>query len=162
MKIDYSRPYVKELDELLTDASKSMIRDIALRSYGHFTDLTVGQWMQCSQGDYTCIFGELSGSWLQVYWLRYFVDEAKRFPETLENLSPKMDANEQRACEVLMQSTLVESLLVFARNYFQLPSFRAVEQLTIGEILIAKKASYNEIMYNKRVSKIRAEQYKSR
>lgn len=162
MKIDYSRPYVKELDELLTGKSKTMIRDIALRSYGSFTDLTVGQWIRCSQGDYTCVIGDMTGSWLQVYWLKYFVDEAERFPETLEHLSPKMDANEQRACDVLMQSTLVESVLVFARNYFQIPSFSAVEQLTIGEILIAKKASYNEIMYNKRVAKIRAEQYKSK
>lgn len=162
MRIDYARPYVKEIDDLITDAGKKSLEAVAVSSYGSFTDLTIGQWIRCSQGDYSCILGELTGSWLQVYWLRYFADEAKRLPETLENLSAKMGADEQRACEALMKSSLVESVLVFVRNYFGLPSFRAVEDLTIGELLIAKKAAYNEATYNKALSNIKMNKSKSK
>ena len=160
MRIDINGTYLEEVDKYLKAEYKKAIAEVAEHTYGSFNGLTLGQWIDCSEGRFERVVGEIRGTWLQVYWLRSFVEEAKRFPETLANLSPKMDADEQRAASNLLQTTLVESVMVFARSYFGLPSFKATEGLTIGEVLIAKKAAYNESIFQRRYSKIQLEKAK--
>lgn len=162
MKIDVNGTYVEELDNLLTEESKTSIRDLAIRTYGAFNDLTIGRWVECMHGDFSRVLGDITGSWLQIYWLRAFKEFCEEFPKTLERLSPKMDNDEQRACEGLMQSTLIESLLVFTRNYFGLHSFNEAQEITLGEVLIAKKASYNDAVFRKMLAKIQLEKTKRR
>lgn len=158
MKLKLNDVYSEHVDKYLSEKCKADITEAAKRVYGSFNGLSIGVWANCMSGNFErAIGGEngvIRGTWLQVYWIRAFADFAKSFPEKLANLSPKMDADEERAAENLLESTLVESVLVFARSYFGLRSFREAEQITLGEVLIAKKAVYNETVFRKRLAHI--------
>lgn len=162
MRINVKSAYVADVDELLKDEARAAIEAEAIKEYGSFTALTLGKWIECTSGDYSCVLGDIHGTFLQVYWLKLFERETKVFVEALTKLSPKMDASEQRAASGLLKTTLAESLLVFVRNYFGLPSFKAAEDITLGEILIAKKASYNDTIFRKALSKIQTETAKKK
>lgn len=166
MKIDLSGLYDAELDKYLRDEDKERVREAAEARYGAFSGLSIGVWADCMDGHFASAIGnkrgDVKGTWLQVYWVKGFVEFAKQFPVMLANLSPKMDADEERAAADLMQSTLVESVLVFARSYFGLHSFREAERITLGDVLIAKKAAYNETMFQKRLAKIQIQNAKNK
>lgn len=164
MKIKNSDIYDEAVDNYLTDECKKSIAEAAEREYGSFNGLTIGQWANCMSGNFACVIADeyerIRGTWLQAYWVRMFIDEQKGFVERLANLSPKMDADEERAAADLLDSTIVESVLVFARSYFGLHSFKEAEQITLGEVLIAKKAVYNETVFRRRLTKIQMENAK--
>ena len=48
-----------------------------------------------------------------------------------------------------MPMTFSESLLIFAQNFFGLKSFKEAEKITLGEIIIAKKADYNKSVFQR-------------
>lgn len=162
MRIDLNTKYLANVDKYLSADDKDAIKNAVERVFGGFESITIGQWADCMDGKFETVIGEIRGTWLQVYWINGFIDFAKSFPETLQKLSPKMDADEERAAAHLLQSSLVESVLVFVRNYFELHSFREAETITLGEVLIAKKAAYNEIMYRKALAKIQINNAKNK
>ena len=47
-----------------------------------------------------------------------------------------------------------EAILVFVRDYFGLHSFKDAERITMGEILIAKRATYNREKFQRKLAKI--------
>lgn len=162
MKLDLNTEYLAEVDKYLSADDKNTIKDAVRRVFGGFESITIGQWANCIDGKFEAVIGEIRGTWLQVYWLQGFKDFATSFPDMLKNLSPKMDADEEQAASGLLQTSLVESVLVFARSYFGLKSFREAEDITLGEVLIAKKATYNETMYRKKLAKIQINNAKHR
>lgn len=162
MKISLYDEFCDVVWQNLKDTSKESIRTAAIAVYGDYEGVTIGRVMEIAEsGDLSCVFGShFRNTWGQVVWMMGLRDFIQELPETLLALTPKMDADEKQASEGLMDSTLAESLLVFARNYFGLHSFTDAERITIGEVLIAKKATYNEQMFQKKLSKIRLEKAK--
>lgn len=168
MKLDLSGLYAKRIDDYLKADAREQIKSAALERYGSYHELTIGRFSECLDGDFSRAVGEyhtgrIDGTWLQVYWMRGFIDFAKEYTETLKKLSPAMDADEERAASGLLDTTLIESILVFARNYFGMHSFSETEnKITLGEILIAKKAVYNETTFRKKLANIQLAKAKKR
>ena len=64
---------------------------------------------------------------------------------------------EKRAENGLLKTDWAESMLVFLQNFFGLRSFREAENITVGEILIAKRARFNEDMYRRNLARIQTQ-----
>lgn len=162
MKINLDNAFCDVVWQNLKESCKEELRTAAMQSYGDYEGVTIGRVVEITEtGDVSEVFGShFRGTWGQVVWLLGLTEFINKLPETLLALTPKMDADEMRACEGMMESTIGESLLVFARNYFGLHSFTEAERITIGEVLIAKKAVYNETMFQKKLSKIKLEKAK--
>ena len=69
-------------------------------------------------------------------WVAGLIDDLAR-------LTPPATQDEQRRTQGVLPASFDESVYVFCRNYFALPSFSAVEDLTVGEYVMAKKDAYN-------------------
>lgn len=91
---------------------------------------------------------------LEIYWISGFKEFIEGFLKTLENLNIKETPEERQASTFCISSSFQESILIFTRNYFNLTSFEAVGEIKLGEYLIAKKDSYNKVMFEKSYNKI--------
>lgn len=162
MKINLYDGFSEVVWQNLKEDSKDALKTAAMSLYGDYEGVTIGSIAEISEtGDLSSVFGShFRNTWGQVVWMLGLKDFVQGLPDTLLALSPKMDADEQRACDGLLESTLGESLLVFARSYFGLHSFGEAERITIGDVLIAKKAVYNDTTFQKRLSKIRLDNAK--
>lgn len=89
--------------------------------------------------------------WYVLQGLRDFIED---YSKKLEALTPKPTTEEKKAANVCMKQTVAEGLLIFAREYFALHSFREAEQVTLGEILIAKKDVYNKTSFQRAYNSI--------
>lgn len=90
----------------------------------------------------------------EYYWILGFKDFIEEFIKILKNFEIKETPEENQAGKFCYESTFQESILIFTRNYFNLPSFEAVGELSLGEYLIARKDNYNKIMFEKSYNKI--------
>lgn len=95
-------------------------------------------------------------------YLEKIGDFAKDFCEKYEALTHKPTAEEQKAGEACLETNFRENILVFTRSYFGLQSFVKAYEITTGEILIAKKDSYNETAFRRAMSKIELDKIKSK
>lgn len=95
-------------------------------------------------------------------YLEKIGDFAKDFCEKYEALTYKPTAEERKAGEACLETNFRENILVFTRNYFSLHSFTSAYEITTGEILIAKKDSYNETAFRRAMSKIELDKIKSK
>lgn len=89
-------------------------------------------------------------------------DFVKEFCEKYEALTNKLTAEERKAGEACIETSFRENIIVFTRSYFGLPSFVKAYEITLGEILIAKKDKYNEVAFRQAYNKIELEKLKSK
>ena len=99
---------------------------------------------------------------LQVYWKRRFEDFVNEFAEALKKLTIPQSPEEAQAAQGLIKVGWDESILVFAQQWFGLHSYKEAEQLTIGEILIAKRAQYNREKFQRQMSQIQMSKFKKK
>lgn len=92
---------------------------------------------------------ELELSVFEWYTLQGLKDFFEGYAKDLEKFAVKGDAKEQRAQAACYKSGAVESMIVFAREYFGLKSFAEAEQVTLAELLLARKYTYNKVMFSK-------------
>lgn len=86
----------------------------------------------------------------------------KEFCEKYEALTNKPTAEEKKAGEACIETSFRENIIVFTRSYFGLPSFVKAYEITLGEILIAKKDKYNEVAFRQAYNKLELEKLKSK
>lgn len=163
MRITEKTKYVDILavEKCFTDKSIEELKAAAVKHFGSFYDLTFEAFHECSDGDYTKTLGDISDpTVLQVYWIKAFSDFVKLFVEQLSKLQVPQTADEKKAASNLLQVNWDEGMLVFIRNYFGLKSFKEAEQISMGEILIAKRAQYNSDLFQRRMNNIQMQKYK--
>lgn len=166
MKISSSTKYEEfaRVEKYVRPSDKEAIKAAAERKYGAMADLAFGMYWSICNGDEKAVksvLGEMkSPSVLQVYWLQRVREYTNEFTDTLKALQVPQTAHEMQASEGMKKSTFAESILVFVRAYFGLQSFRDAEQITLGEIIIAKKDAYNTAMFQRRLSKIQLNEIK--
>lgn len=162
MKVTSQTKY-KEIEQLELFFSNDTIKELkkaAEQQFGTMYDLTFAEFHACANGDFEGKIGDTSNATvLQVYWAKRFAEFVEEFAGILKNLTPKPTAEEEQASAAMLRTDWAEGILVFTRSYFGLRSFREAEQVTIGEILIAKKAAYNEAVYRRRLQKIQMKKY---
>lgn len=149
------------VEKYVTPEAVSALKQAAERKYGAMYDLTFEQFYTCTQGDFSEILGDISRpTVLQVYWCKRFADFVDEFAKTLQAVTMKPNADEMRAAQGLMKTDWAEGLLVFMQQWFGLKSYKEAEKITIGELIIAKRAQYNQDKYRRQLAKIQTEKYK--
>lgn len=134
---------VAPLLPFLTDESKKALREAAVQQYGDYWTLTIDQLFDLMGGDYSHVGDLREPTALQAEWLEGLKDFIETLTKLLEKYTPPVQPEAKRASAGCLPMTMQESVLVFCRSYFGLPSFEAVGKLTIAEFLLARKDNYN-------------------
>lgn len=141
------------VEKFLTDKAAEELKQAAERLFGNMYDLTFEQFYECANGNFSEVIGSLqSPTVLQVYWIKRFGEFIEEFAKQLKKLEPKQTDEELKASQGLLKVSWSEGLLVFIQSYFGTRSFKEAEQITIGELLIAKRAQYNQDLYRRKLN----------
>lgn len=165
MKVNETTRYADfaGVEKYLKPKAVEELKKAAERAYGQMYELTFARFLDCTNGDFGGVLGNLDDpTVLQIYWCKRFNDFAKEFAETLKNMQVPLTADEQQAGAGLPKQTFAEGMLVFIRGYFNLPSFKAAEQITMGEIVIAKRDTYINSLYTRKLHNIQLKKAKQR
>ncbi len=156
MRVDETTKYheFEPIEKYVPDSQKKAITNAAESLYGCMYDLEFGEFWNVANGDLSRLGSLEDPTVFQTYWLKRFEEFTKEFAETLNKLSVKQTADEKRAAEGCLKVSWGESILVFLQNFFGLKSFKEAEKITLGELLIAKRAQYNDDLFARRISQI--------
>lgn len=156
MRIDKNTKYreFEPVEKYVPDSQKKAITNAAESVYGCMYDLEFGEFWNFANGDFSRLGNLEDPTVFQVYWLNRFDEFTKEFAETLNKLSVKQTTEEKRAAEGCLKISWGESVLVFLQKFFGLKSFKEAEKITLGELLIAKRAQYNDDLFARRISQI--------
>ena len=162
MRIDKTTKYseFEPIEKYVPDSQKKAITNAAESLYGCMYDLEFGEFWNVANGDFSRLGNLEDPTVFQVYWLKRFDEFTKEFADTLNKLHIKPTAEEQRASEGCLKISWGESILVFLQKFFGLKSFKEAEKITLGEILIAKRAQYNDDIFARRISRIQMQKIK--
>lgn len=143
------------VEKYVTEQTKKGLFESAEKMYGKMYDLEFGEFWECSHENFDEILGDMSEpTVLQVYWKKRFVMFVEEFAKQLKSMVLPQTAEEVRAAEGLLKVEWDEAILVFVCEYFGLHSFKEAERITMGEILIAKRATYNRDKFQRSLAKI--------
>lgn len=152
-------PVEKYIDEETT----ASLKKAAERAYKSMYELTFAQFLQACSGYFDGVIGKAQNpTVLQVYWRKRFAEFQVEFNNTLKATNVPLTPKQQRASEGLPKQTFAESMLVFIRQYFGLHSFKEAEQITMGEIIIARKDAYRSAMFERKMAAIEMNEIKTR
>lgn len=150
-------------EKYFTPATVAKLKHAAEEKFGSMYDLSFSQFYACANGDFSCVLGELENPTVfQVYWGKRFNEFVEEFVGALKKLEIKPTAEEVEASAVLLKTDWGEGMLVFLQSFFGLHSFKDAESITIGEILIAKRAQYNREKYQRELNKRQLQKFKSK
>lgn len=148
-------------EDFISQDDKLHIAKAAVDLYGDYNSLTIEKFAELTQltperamAEYNTVF--------KVYWLIGFKEWVEQFTKTLSNFSLKPTPMEASASTVCYQQSMLESMLVFSRDYFGLKSFQDAAQTTLGDYLIARKADYNNRAFERRFSELQMQKVKQK
>lgn len=151
------------VEKYLKDEDVKELTKAAQRQFVAYEGLTFAQFSACCNGNFEDVLGNCDDPTVyQIYWCKGFGAFAKTFADTLKNLQVPQTPEEQQAANGLPAMTFNEGMLVFVRSYFGLQSFAQAEQVTLGEILIAKHDSYYGAMYQRKLHQIQIKKAKAK
>ena len=154
---------IAQVDEFFDEDTRKRLEDAAKRVFGSYMELTLDKFLDLYQNEYKSVLGEMSDpTVMQVYWLRGFSKFVEDMTKALERMSIKPDAMELQAQEGTLQMNFAEAVLVFVQEYFSLPSFDACGSITIGEFLLAKRASFNRALMQRNLHKLQMQKLNKR
>lgn len=158
MRINSKTKYwrLQPVEKFLTPESVQELKSAAEKEFGSMYDLTFADFWNCCNDDFS-ILGDMSNpTVLQVYWAKRFVDFLDEFGKTMKKLEMQPTEDERAAANGLIKLTWGECVLVFLRDYFGLKSFKEAEKITIGELIIAKRAQYNQDKFRRNFARIQS------
>lgn len=148
-------------EEFVNKEDMAKIDKTAIELYGDFNDMTIEKFSELTQltpeqakAEYNTVF--------KVRWLLQFKDFVEQFSKILSNFSLKPTPMEASASSVCYDVSMLESMLVFSRNYFGLKSFAEAAKTTLGDYLIARKADYNTRAFERRFSELQMQKIKQK
>lgn len=158
MRITNKTELTEELENqlnCLTDESKNELTDASARFYcgenGYYS-LTIADFHALISGSVEVgrfSLAEHSHLVFAKFFLQGLANFAKDFVTLLSELTPPPTAEEIRANRNLLPIGIAESLLIFARSFFGLRSFAEAEQITLADLILAKKETYNKIIFER-------------
>ena len=140
---------------ILTDEDMGRVRAAAVRDkYGDagFYGMTVGDFTTVIGGDVRPLLqsgGRTVFDTCRVEAFREWVDELSA---TLLRLTVPPTAESIRLNAGTLPCEFTESVYLFCRLYFGLPSFEAADTLKVSEFVMAKKDDYNHAVVDRNVS----------
>ena len=145
---------LEPFEKYLTKKAVQDLYKAAEEKYGAMYDLTFADFWACSNGDFSRLGDVSNPTVFQVYWRKRFDTFVNEFAEALKKLTIAQTPEEAQASQGLVKVTWDEGILVFVQQWFGLHSYKEAEQITMGEILIAKRAAYNRDKFQRQMSKI--------
>lgn len=143
------------VEPYLTEESERALKDAAEKHYGSVYSLEFGTFYDCVNGNTAAVLGDMTNpTVLQAYWLKRLAETANEFAAALKRLTVGQTSEEVQASSGLVKSTWDEGILVFLQEFFGLRSYKDAERITLGEILIAKKAAYNREKFRRQLNNI--------
>lgn len=140
---------------LLGEDDMKRIREASVRDkYGDagFYGMTVGDFTTVIGGDVRPLLqsgGRTVYDNCRIEAFREWVDE---LAATLKRLTLPPTAESVRMGAGTIPREFAESVYVFCRSYFGLPSFEAADKLKVSEFIMAKKDDYNHAIVDRNVS----------
>lgn len=161
MKITAETLYteIKPFEKYMSKQTVENLKRKAETKYGEMYDLEFGTFYACANGDFSHLGDVENPTALQYYWCLRFRDFMDEFANALLKLQPKQTQEEKEASSVLLKTDWGENILVFLQQWFGLKSYKEAERITIGEILIAKRAAYNLAVYQRKLAAIQRQKY---
>lgn len=138
--------------DVITDESKAQALSAARELYGNYDDLTLLQFLQLTEGDYTVIGIESKERIMvgQLLWLQGFADFCKTFSALCNRMQVPESPESRAAHNGEMPLSTREGMLIFARSYFGFRTFEeAANTVTVSEYIVARKDTFNTAIYNK-------------
>ena len=125
----------------------------------NFDQMSIGQFCELLDGKPPLrlmrIIQNPSVTVLDVVRVRNAVDTyMKEFAATCKTYSVAQTPLEQQAAAGLLQTSIIESMLMFAREYFGLPNFGEAEKITLLEYKLAKKHVFISQTYERKKAKL--------
>lgn len=150
-------------EKYVTEKTVAEIKKAAEVEFGAMYDLTFEAFHACANGEFSGALGDLSDpTVLQVYWMKRFAEFVEEFTKTLNGLTLPQKPDEAKAAQGLLKVSWDEGLLIFLQSFFGLRSFKEAEQITIGEIVIAKRAQYNRDKFARNMADIQTAKFKKK
>ena len=160
MDIDLRKPYAEytEYLPLLTVKSREELSEAAEKVHPMW-ELKIGELFRLCDGDFSSIIDKEPLLW-QILWVERFPKFFEEFVRVAQRLTLEPTQEQKAAAADCLPMEWQEGILIFARSYFGLHSFAAVEQLTLGDYILAKKHDYNTAlaernMHKKQMQKIK-------
>ena len=150
---------IAPIEKYLSTETVKEIERAAENKYGAMYDLEFATFWACSGGDFSHLGDMKNPTVLQKYWVDRFGKFVDEFSKALKGLSLNPTDEERKASEGLLEVTWGESILVFLQQWFGLKSYKEAEKITIGELLIAKRAQYNQDLFRRKLSKIQMSKF---
>lgn len=168
IKIGTKTIYDEAVEKLIPADQLAELKNIAVKYFTGFRpyEMPLRIFLDILEGDFKSEKLEKDCTDKFTFFAKLYLDKVaefvKDFCEKYEGLTHKPTLEEKKAGEACLDTTYRENILVFTRSYFGLPSFVKAYEITTGEILIAKKDSYNEIAFKKAYNKIELDKIKSK
>ena len=154
MNITQSTLYVDfalEEEEFIDEDTEKSIIEASKEVYGDYYELTIENLIDYTR-EGTDSYDELMDPKItvfRVYWFKGLAEFLKTYLNLLKNFVVKETPKESMASKACYTVEFGESLLVFAREYFGLHSFKEAANITLSDLLIAKKDAYNKAVFEK-------------
>lgn len=144
-----------QVEKYLTAESVAALKETAEKQYGTMYGLKFETFHECLDGNVAGVLGDLSEpTVLQVYWQKRLAEFVEEFAAALKRMTIRQTSDEIQASQGLLKQNWDESVLVFLQSFFGLKNYKEAEKITLGEILIAKKAAYNRDKFQRNMSNI--------
>lgn len=142
-------------EKYLTEKSVKKLKEAAEEKFGKVYALEFDTFRECYDGNFDTVLGNMQDpTVLQVYWQKRFADVVQEFVKAVKNMTLPQTADELTASKGLLSMSWDESILVFCQQFFALHSYKDAGKLTLGEILIAKKAAYNREKFQRQMTEL--------
>lgn len=151
----------KDAEPFLFPEGIKQLKDKSEEIFGYCHRLTIDEFFAIINGDLSLLGNMETPTVLQVYWMKRFEDFTKEFTKICERYTLSPTPEQQQATQGVEPMTPLETMLVFTRDYFGLPSFVEAGKRTIGEYITAKKARYNDLLTQRNYQNIQVRKMKT-
>lgn len=154
MDIDLRKPYAEYAEYLPLLTAKSREELSAEAEKVHLMwDLKIGVFFRLCDGDFSDVMDKENPKLWQVLWAERFPKFIEEFIDVTKRLTLEPTQEQKAAAAGCLPTEWQEGILIFARSYFGLHSFAAVEELTLGDYILAKKHDYNTALAERNMHK---------
>lgn len=122
-------------------------------------ELTLADFFACCDGDFSCVLENDPKLW-QVLWVESFSNFVTNFTDVCKRLTIEPTQEQKQASQGCLPVEWQEGILIFARSYFGLHSFKDAERLTLADFILAKKHDYNTQLAERNMQKIQLKKLK--
>lgn len=150
---------IEPIEKYFRPKMEENIMRAAEGKFGGMYDLEFATFWACAGGDFSHLGDMRNPTVLQVYWVKRFNKFVEEITQALKGLTLTPTDEERKASEGLLKVTWGEGILVFLQQWFGLKSYKEAEKITIGELLIAKRAQYNQDLFRRKLSKIQMSKF---